>query len=104
MNIEKAIDNLDDQHPTENDAAEEEAQSEVVDSYPEQTEPESESETDSSEVDEQAADQQMAGITGEEFQGALSSVGEAVRQVGESADWATEKLFRKDIDNAGQMG
>ena len=96
MNIENASKHIDEQEPSEDGAAEDELQMEQ----------ESESETDSSEVDEQPADQQMDGITGEEFQGALSSVGEAVRQVGESSDWETEseRLILKVTDNAGQMG
>ena len=96
MNIENASNNIDDQDPSQDGAAEDELQMEQ----------ESESETDSSEVDEQPADQQMDGIKGEEFQGALSSVGEAVRQVGESSDWETEseRLIRTVTDNAGQMG
>ncbi|MEI6600747.1 MAG: hypothetical protein WCN21_09750 [Comamonadaceae bacterium] len=96
MNIENASNNIDDQDTSENGAAEDELQMEQ----------ESEVKTDSSEVDEQAVDQQMAGITGEEFQGALSSVSEAVRQVGESSDWETEseRLIREVTDKAGQMG
>ena len=96
MNIENASNNIDDQDPSENGAAEDEPQMEQ----------ESEVETDNSEIDEQRAYQQMAGFIGEEFQGALSSVGEAVRQVGESSDWETEskRLIRKVTDNAGQMG
>ncbi|TSA12136.1 MAG: hypothetical protein D4R79_08270 [Comamonadaceae bacterium] len=96
MNIENASNNIDDQDPSENGAAEDEPQMEQ----------ESEVETDSSKVDDQPVDQQMAGIAGEEFQGALSSVGEAVRQVGESSDWETqsERLIRKVTDKAGQMG
>lgn len=72
MNIENASNNIDDQDPSESGATEDELQMEQ----------ESEVETDSSDVDEQPLDQQMGGITGEEFQGALSSVGDAVRQVG----------------------
>ncbi len=96
MNNESASNNIDDQGWSESGAAEDEPQMQR----------ESEVETDSSEVDEQSADQQMAGITGEEFQVALSSVGEAVRQVGESSDWETEseRLIRTVTDNAGQMG
>ena len=96
MNIENASKHIDEQEPSEDGAAEDELQMEQ----------ESESETDSSEVDEQPADQQMDGITGEEFQGALSSVGEAERQVGESSDWESEseRLIRTVTDNAGQMG
>ena len=96
MNIENAIKNIDDQEPSEDGAVADELQMEQ----------ESEDEADSAELDEPAVDQQMAGITGEEFQGALSSVGEAVRQVGESSDWETEseRLIRKVTNNAGQMG
>jgi NADPH-dependent glutamate synthase beta subunit-like oxidoreductase len=96
MNIENASNNIDDQDPSEDGAADDELQMEQ----------ESGDETESSELDEPAADQQMSGITGEEFQGALSSVGEAVRQVGESSDWESEseRLIRKVTDNAGQMG
>lgn len=96
MNIENAINNIDDQDPSEDGAADDERQMQQ----------ESEYETDSSEVDEQPVDQKMAGIAGDEFQGALSSVGEAVRQVGENSDWETEseRLIRKVTDNAGQMG
>lgn len=92
MNIENAIDNMDDQDSSENGAVEDEL--------------ENENETDSSEADEQQVDQQIGGIAGEEFQGALNSVGDTVRQVGESSDWETEseRLIRHVTNNAGQMG
>ena len=96
MNIEKTKNNFDDLDPSENGATEDELQMEQETEY----------ESDSSEVDEQPVDRQMAGIAGEEFQGALSSAGDAVRQVGESSDWETEseRLIREVTDKAGQMG
>jgi len=96
MNIENASNNIDDQDTSENGATEDELQMEQETEY----------ESDSSEVDEQPVDRQMAGIAGEEFQGALSSAGDAVRQVGESSDWETEseRLIREVTDKAGQMG
>ncbi|MEI6733875.1 MAG: hypothetical protein WCK94_07865 [Comamonadaceae bacterium] len=96
MNIENASHHIDDQDRSEDGAAEDE----------QQMEQQSEDEADRSELDEPAADQQMGGIAGEEFQGALSSVGEAVRQVGESSEWEaeSERLIRKVTDSDGQMG
>jgi hypothetical protein len=82
MNIEQASSNIGDQDRSENGAAEDELQTEAVDSNAEPMEQESEFETDGRDVGKQALEQPIAGITGKEFQGALSAVGAAVRSLG----------------------